>query len=151
MGELKAGGVLDCGEVVSGVNALKLEAGTGLVEAEQRLAGQQRNRAADSEHAVIADARRADEVHLLDKGAGRVLLAEQDDPRHDVIKIGRSERAGPSHLRLRIVAGPHQVDVAVAVDLSSAEEKGVDTALSRAVEQLGRTIGEEVVLHRSQN
>ncbi len=47
---------------------------------------------------------------------------------------------------MRVVAGAHKVDVALAVDLPAGEKKYVDAALAGAIEQFARAIGEEIVL-----
>src|SRR6516164_4677736 len=75
-----------------------------------------------------------------------MLGAEEDYLLHHVVEIGRAERAGKAHLRVRIVTGRHEVDVALAVDLSAGEEEHVDPTLPGAVEKFARAVGEEVVL-----
>ena len=98
-----------------------------------------------------AGAGRADELDLRHQHARRMLLAEQDHPRHQEIEIGGAERAGPAHPASRIAADADQVDVGLAVDLAAAEEEGVDPALRGAVEQLAAAVGERVVPLAAEN
>src|SRR6516162_1260306 len=72
-----------------------------------------------------------------------MLGAKQNDARHDIIKIGRAERAGESSLRFFVFADADEIDIAFAVDLAAGEEEHVDAALTGAVEQFARAIGEE--------
>ena len=73
-----------------------------------------------------------------------MFLAEQDHFRHHGVEEGRAEGARPAYVGPRIIPGADQVEVAAAVDLAAAEEKGVEPALSRQVKQLGAAIGEGV-------
>src|SRR5664279_2030096 len=75
-----------------------------------------------------------------------MLDPEQDHLGHHVIEIGRAERAGEAHLRMIVVAGRYQIDVALAVDLPAGEEEHIDAALPGAVEQFARAVGEEIML-----
>ena len=68
---------------------------------------------------IGARPRRADEVDPLDQRAAAVLEPEQDHRGHDVVEVGRAERAGKAHGRMRVLADADEVDVASAVDLSS--------------------------------
>ncbi len=74
-----------------------------------------------------------------------MFLPEQDDARHQEIEVGRTERAGPADLRLRIITNADQVDVRLTVDLATAEEEGIKTPLRRPVEQFHAAIGHQVV------
>src|SRR5262245_11909850 len=75
-----------------------------------------------------------------------MLGAEKDYLRDDVIEMSRTERAGKSHLWMRVIPGAHQVDIAAAINLSAREEEDIDAALARTVEQLAGAISEEIVL-----
>src|SRR5262245_2911271 len=99
---------------------------------------------------VRAGAGCADEVDLRHQDARAVLLAEQDDARHEEIERGGAEAAGPAHGRARIVADADEIDVGLAVDLPAAEEEGVDATLCRTVEELAPAVGEEVVVLAAQ-
>ena len=92
-----------------------------------------------------AGAGRTDEIDLLDQGPRRVLLAEENDARHQVVEVGRAERTGEADLALGIVADAHQVDVAGPIDLAAAEEEGIDAALGGAIEEFAIAVGEEAV------
>src|SRR5690606_16369313 len=112
-------------------------------EIEQAAVGDQRDRPAGPEHVVRARPRRADEIDPGNQRALRVLDAEQDHLRHDVVEIAGAERAGKAYLRMRIVAGRNEIDVALAVDLPAREKEHIDAALPRAIEQLARAVGKE--------
>ena len=96
------------------------------VEREQAAVGDEPDRAARPMHVVGTAAGRADERHLRHQRAARMLDAEQDHLRHHVIEIAGAERAGKTHVRLRVVADADQIDVAFAVDLA-AERKNTST------------------------
>ena len=128
-----------------GMHAREPEAPARAVEGEQAAVGDERDRAARAIDVVRARSRRADEVDLLDQRAARVLEPEQDHLGHDVVQVGRAERAGEAHLRVLVVADADEVDVALAVDLPAREEEHVDAALAGAVEQLAPAVGEEVL------
>src|SRR5215472_14030903 len=74
-----------------------------------------------------------------------MLGAKQNDARHDIIEISRTERAGESRLRFFVIADANQIDIAVAVDLAAGEKEHVDAALAGAVKQFARAVGEESV------
>src|SRR5260221_6221489 len=67
-----------------------------------------------------------------------MLFAEQDRAAGEVHERG-AERAGKT-----AAFRAHQVDIRLAVDLRAAEEKVIDAALPREVEQLARALGERV-------
>src|SRR5204863_5426420 len=103
------------------------------------------DRAAGTVDVRRARSRRADEIDLLDQRAARVLQAEQNHFRHDIIQVGRAERAGKARLGLVVIADADEIDVARAIDLPAREEKHVDAALAGAVEQFAPTVGEDIV------
>jgi hypothetical protein len=80
-----------------------------------------------------------------------MLLAEQDDPWHQKIEIGRAKGSRPANIGRGIAASADEVDVAFAVDLPAAEEEGVDAPLRSTIEELDATIGEEVVARRAEH
>ncbi len=90
--------------VCPGCTLSSREALCGLVEREQAAVGHQRDRPAGAMHVRLAAARRRDEADLRHQRAARVLDAEQDHLRHDVIEIAGAERAGEAHLRIVVVA-----------------------------------------------
>ncbi len=143
--EVEAGVLDHFGDAVAGMHAGEAEAAARAVEIEQAAVGDQRDRTAGAEDVVGAAARRADEIDFRHQGAARMLDPEQDHFRHDVIQIGRAERAGKARLRLVVVADADQIDVALAVDLAAGEKEHVDAALAGAVEQFARAVGEEGV------
>ncbi len=63
-------------------------------EREQAAVGNQRDRPAGAEHIRLAGAGRADEVDLRYQSAARMLGAEQDHLRHNIIEIGRAKDPG---------------------------------------------------------
>src|SRR5450759_918378 len=132
------------------MRASQPEAFARLVEIKQRQSGQQRVRTAVA-HQAFAGAGRADEIDFLDKHARRMFLAKQDYPRHDIIEERRTERTRPAGAALRIIAGPYQIDIGLAVDLAAAQKKRVDAALGGAIEQLDRAVGEKIVLARAEH
>src|SRR6185369_5039909 len=96
--EGKAGVIQYLLDRVAGVHARQREAAVG--EREETAVGDQPDRPAGPEHVLLIGARRADEVDLRHQRAARMLGAEQNDFRHDVIEIGRTERPGETHLRV---------------------------------------------------
>ena len=97
--EIEAGILDHLGDAVPGMHAREPKAPARAVEIEQAAVGDERDRAAGAKHIVGAAARRADEIDLRHQRAARMLDAEQDHFRHDVIEIGRAERAGKARLR----------------------------------------------------
>src|SRR5271169_9369 len=75
-----------------------------------------------------------------------MLDAKQDHLRHDVVEIGRAERAGKARLRMIVIADADEVDIAFAVDLTTRKEKDIDASLPRTVEQFARAVSEEGVI-----
>src|SRR5712692_3925616 len=100
-----------------------------LLPGEQRLAG----------HQGRGVAARRDVFDPGNQRAPRVLLAEQNRPRHHRVHECRAKGAGKTP-----AVRAHQVDVRFAVDLRAAEEEDVDPALADEIEQLARALGERV-------
>src|SRR5579885_1341549 len=143
--EVEAGVIQHLFGRVAGMEAFEAEAPALAVEGEDAAIGDERDGAARPIDARRARARRADEIDLVDERAARMLEAEENDARHDVIEIGRAEGARKAHLRRRIIADRDEIDVGGAVDLSAREEEGIDPPLAGAVEELAPAIGEEIV------
>ena len=80
-----------------------------------------------------------------------MLLAKQDHARHDKIHEARTERSRPADVITRIIAAADEVDVALAVDLTTPEKERVDAPLRGAIEKLDAAVGEEIVLLRAEN
>ncbi|MDE2396698.1 MAG: hypothetical protein KGM91_14780, partial [Burkholderiales bacterium] len=136
---------------VAGVDRAQPEAPRGAVEVEQAEVGEQRHRSAAALHAGRRSAGGAHEIDLLDQGAPAVLPAEQDDPRHDEIKVGRAEATRPAHFAARVGAGADEVDVGAAVDLAAAQEEGIDAAAAGEIEEFGAAVGPAVVAAAAQD
>src|SRR5438128_18211 len=124
--ELEACLLADRRERLVGMGARELEAPPLRPEAEDTAACDEGGRRAS----------RADEVDLRHEHPPRVLLAEEEHLRDERIEVGGAERAGEAPGQLRIVAQSDEVEVALAVDLRSAQEEGVDPPLRGGVEQL---------------
>src|SRR6266851_7262834 len=124
--EREAGIVLHLLEAVAGMNRLQPESATLLVEGEPAEIGQESDRTARTIDAVGPRPGRGDEVDLGHHHAARVFFAEQDHPRHQIVEIGRAERARPAERGLRIgPARADQVDIGLAVDLAATQEEGI--------------------------
>src|SRR4051812_6584338 len=108
--EIESGGLAHLGEAMPGMDALQAKAPLVPAPREERLAGEERLRAARSR----------DELHLRHEHALRVLLAEENHAGHRAVQVGRAERAGEA-AALRL----HQVDIGRAVDLRAAEEEDI--------------------------
>src|SRR5262245_27008205 len=143
--EVEAGVLDHLGDRVPGMHAREREAPPPAVEGEQAAVGDQRDRTARAMDVVGACSGRADEVDLRHQRAPRVLEPEQDHLGHDVIEVGRAERAGETRLRVRVVADADEVDVGLAVDLRARKEERVDPPLAGAVEELPPAVGEEAL------
>ncbi len=143
--EVEAGVLDDFGDAMPGMDAPEPKAPSGAVEIEQAAVGDERDRTAGAKHVVGAAARRAYEIDLRHQRAARVLEAEQDHLRHDVIEVSRAERAGKARLGVVVIADADEIDVAFAVDLSAGQKEHIDAALAGAVEQFARAVGEKGV------
>ncbi len=141
--EVEAGIVGDFRVRVSGMDAREPEAPARAVEGEEAAIGDERNRTARTIDVLRARSRRTDKIDLLDQRAAGVLEAKQDDLGHDVIQVGGAERAGESDRGPRVIAGAHEIDVGLPVDLPTREEEHVDATLAGAIEQLAPAITEE--------
>ena len=126
--EGEAGLFADFLEAAPGMHALEREAPGIAVEGKDAAACDEGGGATGSVGAGFRQARRADEVDLVDQGARRVFLAEQDHLGDQEIEIAGAERAGETDLALRVIADPNKVDVGLAVDLAAAQKKGIDPA-----------------------
>src|SRR5215475_10364430 len=145
MVESETGVLGDLRDCVPWMHAREFEAPAPSVEGEQAAAGDECDGPARAINVARARPRRADEIDFFDQRARAVLEAEQDHLGHDVVEVGRAERAGKTYRRARVVADGDQVDVARAVDLSAGEEEHVDTTLACAVEEFASAIGEETM------
>src|SRR5215468_5143370 len=93
MVESEAGVLDDLRDRMARMHARKFEAPTASVEGEQAATRYERNGPARPINVVRARARRADEIDFNDQRARAVLEAEQDHFGHDVVEVGRAERA----------------------------------------------------------
>src|SRR5260221_7527518 len=110
-----------------------------LLPVKQRLAGEQRLRAAAALDFRRAPAGRGNEVHPRHQHAPRVFFAEQDGSSGGEVHEGRAEGA-----REALALGPHQIDVGLAVDLRAAKKENVDAPLACEVEELPRALRERI-------
>jgi hypothetical protein len=149
--EFETGIVADLLDAVTQVHAVQPETAARAIEGKQPQSGEQCPGAARPIYAAFACSRSADEIHFRHHDPARVLLAKQDDARHQEVQVRRAERTRPAHRRNRIVAGAHQIDVGLAVDLPAAEEERVDPALRGQVEELDAAAREKIVFLRTEH
>src|SRR5262249_6765868 len=100
---------------VAWVHARQREVPIG--KSEQASVSHQCNWASRSVDIACACAWRTDEIDLGDERTAGGFSAEKNDFRNHIVEIGRPEGAGEAHLRLLVVAGTHEIDVAMAIDL----------------------------------
>jgi hypothetical protein len=124
------------------------EAAALAVEGEEAAVGDQRDRPARAVDVRRARPWRADEIDLRHQRPPRMLGAEQDHPRHNIVEIRRAEGPGKPRLWLLVGADADEIDVTLAVDLPPGEEERVDTALAGAIEQFAPAVGEPVPLQQ---
>src|SRR6185436_2853036 len=56
----------------------------------------------------------------------------------------------PAHRSTRIATGAHQIDIALAIDLSATQKERVDSALRGKIEQFDAAAGEKIVFRRAE-
>ena len=74
-----------------------------------------------------------------------MLFAKQDDSGDQKIQVGGAKTAWKPHRGIWIVSGTDQIDIGVAVDLSTTQKKHVNSPLGCTVEQFRAAIIERAM------